>query len=173
MTYDHWKTTDRTEEDYCRCGLWRGDCVADADGQCPKRCAPIGGLFANKKRRPRIYEIQQLVAARFEVSVDELISPVRGTRLTIARWISMKLCATYVWMSCAGIARAHHRDHSTMFTGMRKLEAMLDAGRSPFCGHLAAIEAQLRDQGFRLHAVARVNNLPVSEKLDVSKFASY
>jgi hypothetical protein len=106
-------------------------------------------------RRPRIHEIQQLVAARFEIGVDDLVGYSRKTKLVIARRISMKLCSKYVWMSHSGIAHAHNRDHSTMFTGMRIIDQMFKLGRSPFCRYVAGIEAQLRERGFRLHAKAR------------------
>jgi hypothetical protein len=129
-------------------------------------------LLTDIGRRPRIHEIQQLVAARFEIDVDDLVGCSRKTKLVIARRFSMKLCATYVWMSHYGIAHAHNRDHSTMFTGMRKIDEMFKLGRSPFVGYFSAIEAQLRERGFRLHARARGCQLPVLGKLGKSNVES-
>jgi hypothetical protein len=31
MTYDHWKTTDPTDAQNCRCRRWGGDCICQAE----------------------------------------------------------------------------------------------------------------------------------------------
>jgi chromosomal replication initiation ATPase DnaA len=121
-----------------------------------------------ERRRPRVREIIALVAAHFQITIDDLQSPSHAHRLVLIRWISMRLADQYTPMSRNGIARLHKRDHSSMLHGMRKLSALLADGRSPLCRHIAKLEAQLWEGGFMLDPpVAR----PVLQRLSPAHLA--
>jgi hypothetical protein len=34
-SYDHWKTTNPEDKEYCRCGVHASDCMMDQFGDCP------------------------------------------------------------------------------------------------------------------------------------------
>lgn len=99
-------------------------------------------------RRPRVTEIQKLVAAHFLLPLKDLTGHSREQRLVLPRQVSMWLCARYTTMSVSGIARRHNRDHTTVLSGVRRIAAVLADGRSPLCRHIARLESKLAQADF-------------------------
>ena len=100
------------------------------------------------QRRPRVTEIQKLVAAHFLLPLKELTGPSREQRLVLPRQVSMWLCARYTPGSVSGIARRHNRDHTCVLNAVRKIAAVLADGRSPLCRHIARLEGKLAQADF-------------------------
>jgi chromosomal replication initiation ATPase DnaA len=100
------------------------------------------------QRRPRVSEIQKLVAAHFLVPLNELLGPSREQRLVVPRMVSMWLCAKYTTGSVSGIARRHHRDHTCVLNAVRRIGATLTEARSPLLRHIAKLEGELARADF-------------------------
>jgi chromosomal replication initiator protein len=77
--------------------------------------------------------VQEAVAARLEISVDDLLSPNRTARIARARQIAMYLTRELTDLSLPAIAEAfNRRDHTTVLHAIRRVErsALEDASVS-------------------------------------------
>lgn len=81
---------------------------------------------------PTLAEIVAEVAALHGVTVEELMSPSRETRLVLARWEAMWRMSQVYWghkslprYSSQQIGRFFGRDHSTVLHGVRKYREIL------------------------------------------------
>jgi chromosomal replication initiator protein len=77
---------------------------------------------------PSIVAIQDAVCAVLHLSRDELLSTSRASRVTRARHLAMYLARERTGLSLAAIARAFHRDHSTVLHAIRRVDAELEPG---------------------------------------------
>jgi chromosomal replication initiator protein len=88
--------------------------------------------------------VQEVVAARLEISVDELLSPRRTAPVARARQLAMYLTRELTDLSLPAIAAAfNRRDHTTVLHAIRRIErtALEDAGVSRI---LEELSSQLR-----------------------------
>lgn len=68
-------------------------------------------------------QVQEAVAARLELSVDDLLSPSRTARVARARQLAMYLTRELTDLSLPAIAQAfNRRDHTTVLHAIRKVE---------------------------------------------------
>jgi chromosomal replication initiator protein len=78
-------------------------------------------------------QVQEAVAARLEISVDDLLSPNRTARIARARQLAMYLTRELTDLSLPAIAEAfNRRDHTTVLHAIRRVErsALEDASVS-------------------------------------------
>jgi chromosomal replication initiator protein len=78
-------------------------------------------------------QVQEAVAARLELSVDDLLSPNRTARIARARQLAMYLTRELTDLSLPAIAEAfNRRDHTTVLHAIRRVErsALEDASLS-------------------------------------------
>jgi chromosomal replication initiator protein len=83
--------------------------------------------------RPDASQVQEAVAARLEISVDDLLSPSRTAPVARARQMAMYLTRELTELSLPAIAEAfNRRDHTTVMHAIRKVErgALEDASLS-------------------------------------------
>lgn len=89
-----------------------------------------GGI---KPRRPEPEEIIEIVAARFQVSVDDLKSPSRKREHVEPRQVSMTLCRMFcdpvVW-SFKKIGSIYSRDHSTVMYSTDTVEDLVRTNKT-------------------------------------------
>jgi chromosomal replication initiator protein len=93
--------------------------------------APAIEPAAPSKLEPR--QVQEAVAARLGISIDELLSPSRTARIARARQLAMYLTRELTDLSLPAIAQAfNRRDHTTVLHAIRRVErsALEDASVS-------------------------------------------
>ena len=82
---------------------------------------------------PEPHQVQEAVAARVGLSVDDILSPSRSAPVARARQLAMYLTRELTDLSLPAIAHAfNRRDHTTVIHAIRKVEqgALRDAGLS-------------------------------------------
>jgi chromosomal replication initiator protein len=88
-----------------------------------------------------VRQVQEAVASRLELSVDELLSPSRTARIARARQLAMYLTRELTDLSLPAIAEAfNRRDHTTVLHAIRRVErtALEDASVSRTLEELTA-----------------------------------
>jgi chromosomal replication initiator protein len=84
---------------------------------------PGGASARSAGRPPTAEEIQAAVAARFEVSPEQLLSPSRGAPVARARQVAMYLARELTELSLPEIARAfNRRDHTTVMHAVKRVD---------------------------------------------------
>ena len=76
-------------------------------------------------RTPTIREVIIAVARETKITSDQLIGVKRCRSMAVARHIAFYLCYTFADKSLNQIARDFKRDHSTIGSGIRKIEKRL------------------------------------------------
>jgi chromosomal replication initiator protein len=100
---------------------------------------------ASTQLEPR--QVQEAVAARLELTVDDLLSPSRIARIARARQLAMYLTRELTNLSLPAIAQAfNRRDHTTVLHAIRRVErkALEDASVSRTLEELTSQLQQLR-----------------------------
>jgi chromosomal replication initiator protein len=92
------------------------------DRSTAERDAAAGGASAG------LEQIQDAVCAVCEISREELLSPLRTTRVSHARQMAMYLARELTPMSLSEIARGFDRDHTTVLHALRAVGARLEPG---------------------------------------------
>jgi len=81
--------------------------------------------------RPKIDDIQRIVAKFYEISRVELIAERRMAYLVRARQVGMYLCKKLTVRSLPEIGRRFgNRDHTTVLHAVRKIEAMVERDKN-------------------------------------------
>jgi chromosomal replication initiator protein len=96
--------------------------------------------------RPSVDAIQDAICAVLHLSREELLSTSRVPGVTRARHLGMYLARDLTGLPLAQIARAFHRDHSTVLHAIRRVEANLEPG-SPLHKSLTETRAMLDPGG--------------------------
>jgi len=97
------------------------------------RALPSDEIAPPPPERPEPRQVQEAVAARLGLSVDEILSPTRSAPVARARQLAMYLTRELTDLSLPQIAEAfNRRDHTTVMHAIRKVEsgALEDAGLS-------------------------------------------
>lgn len=95
---------------------------------------------------PSIAAIQQLVSQRYRVTVHELLCHRREQRICLPRHIAMFLARELTPASLPMIGnRFGGRDHTTVISACRRVEAMLE-DKPAFAGEVAALMEQLQPE---------------------------
>jgi hypothetical protein len=88
--------------------------------------------------------IVRTVAAFYNISPAELVSPRREQKLVDARHVAMHLARVLTSRSLPDIGRRMgDRDHTTILHGIRKVQKVLSDPASPFHADIAEIRAML------------------------------
>ena len=100
----------------------------------------IGPYIVPRPPRLLIAEIQRRVAAHFSFISYDLISPCRSRALVAARHVAMYLARRHTDRSYPEIGRRFGRDHSSVISAVRGIEArrMVDPGLDDTIRALAA-----------------------------------
>lgn len=78
--------------------------------------------------RPTMADIKRAVAKATGVSVDELTSQRRTTRIVRARYVAIALCGRLAGHSSATIGKAFgNRDHSTMLHALHRMRDAVES----------------------------------------------
>lgn len=80
---------------------------------------------SNKKHEITEEEIIQAVAKYYNISSDQITSKVRTAQIALCRRIAMYLCRLLISSSYLRIGSVFSRDHSTVITGVEKVEKEL------------------------------------------------
>jgi chromosomal replication initiator protein len=84
---------------------------------------PADTIAAPPSTRLEAHQVQEAVAARLDLSVDELLSPTRTARVARARQLAMYLTRELTDLSLPAIAEAfNRRDHTTVMHAIRRVE---------------------------------------------------
>jgi chromosomal replication initiator protein len=108
-----------------------------------------GAATASGEDAPSVEAIQEAVCAVLHLSRDELLSTRRTPRVARARQLAMYLSRELTDQPLAQIARAFHRDHSTVLHAIRRINTALEPG--------SGLETQAADVRALLHATAKGN----------------
>jgi chromosomal replication initiator protein len=77
---------------------------------------------------PTIRAIQDVIAARFDVSRTDLLSDRRAARLVRARHVAIWLCRRLTTHSLPAIGRQFgDRDHTSVMHALRRIDALMAA----------------------------------------------
>jgi chromosomal replication initiator protein len=102
---------------------------------------PADTLTPPPPRHPDPRQVQEAVAARLDLSVDDLLSPSRRSQVARARQVAMYLTRELTDLSLPAIAEAfNRRDHTTVLHAIRRVErtALEDASLSRTLEELTA-----------------------------------
>jgi chromosomal replication initiator protein len=94
---------------------------------------PSDEVLAPPPEHPEPHQVQEAVAARLGMSVDDILSPTRSAPIARARQLAMYLTRELTDLSLPAIAEAfNRRDHTTVMHAIRKVEsgALEDASLS-------------------------------------------
>jgi chromosomal replication initiator protein len=94
---------------------------------------PADDIVPHPSARPDARQVQEAVAARVGLSVDDILSPTRTAPVARARQLAMYLTRQLTDLSLPAIAEAfNRRDHTTVMHAIRKVErgALEDASLS-------------------------------------------
>jgi chromosomal replication initiator protein len=108
------------------------------------KALPAETVTRPPSRHPDARQVQEAVAARLNLSVDDLLSPRRTATVSRARHLAMYLTRELTELSLPAIAQAfNRRDHTTVLHAIRRVErsALEDAKVSRA---LAELTAELR-----------------------------
>jgi chromosomal replication initiator protein len=97
------------------------------------RALPTDTIAPHPPARPDARQIQEAVATKLGLSVDDILSPSRAAPVARARQLAMYLTRKLTELSLPATARAfNRRDHTTVLHAIRKVErgALQDAGLS-------------------------------------------
>ncbi len=97
------------------------------------RALPGETIVPTPPEHPEPRQVQEAVAARLDLSVDEILSPTRTAPVARARQLAMYLTRELTDLSLPQIAEAfNRRDHTTVMHAIRKVEngALQDASLS-------------------------------------------
>jgi chromosomal replication initiator protein len=97
------------------------------------RAVPSDEVLAPPPEHPDPRQVQEAVAARVGLSVDDILSPTRSAPVARARQLAMYLTRELTDLSLPAIAQAfNRRDHTTVMHAIRKVEsgALEDASLS-------------------------------------------
>ncbi len=103
-------------------------------------------LLVVGSRRPEltsVEDIQQAVCGHFRLSNTDLLSKDRHKSVAFARQVAMYLCRQRLKCSFPELGRAFDRDHSTVISAVRRVEAALKSSDHQVAAHLEAIEKRL------------------------------
>jgi len=104
-------------------------------GPVYKKHEPIGrDIFdiSTKPRGPSLKDIIAQVSSKYNVPICDLKSSRRASSVTIVRQIAMFRMKTETFNSLPAIGKfLGGRDHTTILHGVRKIQRMIDEGRSP------------------------------------------
>ena len=89
---------------------------------------PAGGSAAERAEPPTLTAIQDAVCEAEGLTLDELLSPRRSTRIARARQLAMYLARELTPLSLTEIARGFNRDHTTVLHAIRTVSARLEPG---------------------------------------------
>lgn len=100
--------------------------------------------------------ITEVVAERLELTPGDILSASRATRPVQARQIIYWLARKHTTLSFPQIGRAMHQDHSTVMSGVDRVEELL-ANNAPFKDYLtgSALHQVLIETGHTLEIAAR------------------
>jgi chromosomal replication initiator protein len=88
-----------------------------------ERAVPSGEISAPPPDHPDPHQVQEAVAARLDLSVDDILSPTRSAPIARARQLAMYLTRELTDLSLPAIAEAfNRRDHTTVMHAIRKVE---------------------------------------------------
>lgn len=79
---------------------------------------------------PSIDQIQRAVAARYKVSRVDILSRRRDWQSTYARHVAMWIARHETLCSFPEIARAFHKDHTTVLYAVERVERLIRRGRA-------------------------------------------
>jgi chromosomal replication initiator protein len=74
---------------------------------------------------PTIREVQEAVAARFGVTMAELLSALRERRIARPRQIAMWVCRHMTLHTMGELGRHFGRDHTTVMHALRRVEDLM------------------------------------------------
>ena len=87
-----------------------------------------GASAAERAEPPTLTAIQDAVCEAEGLTLDELLSPRRSTRIARARQLAMYLARELTPLSLTEIARGFNRDHTTVLHAIRTVSARLEPG---------------------------------------------
>ena len=87
-----------------------------------------GASAAERAEPPTLTAIQDAVCEAEGLTLDELLSPRRSTRIARARQLAMYLARELTPLSLTEIARGFNRDHTTVLHAIRTVSARLERG---------------------------------------------
>ncbi len=102
---------------------------------------------AHKPQSMSVEDIQRLVCHHFHIRSSDLVSKDRHKTVAFARHVAMYLCKQRLKCSFPELGRAFGgRDHTTVMSAVRKIEAQRDADPQ-VRAHLEALERKLAESG--------------------------
>ena len=87
-------------------------------------------------------KVQKTVCQHFGVSLIDMLSSRRTTRVIVPRHVAMFICRKRTFRSLPEIARAFRRDHTSILNACERIEARI-ATNPEFAAMVAALEASL------------------------------
>ena len=89
-------------------------------------CQKILKDFIGSNKSINVESIQNIVAAHFNLNIDEMLSPRRSRSLARPRQIAMYLSKKFTSKSLPDIGRKFsNRDHTTVIHAIKKIEDLL------------------------------------------------
>lgn len=79
-----------------------------------------------KSKKITAEDIQQIVADRYHIKLQDLKGKSRKREIVMPRQIAMYLCRDMLSVSLVSVANEFNRDHSTVMHGYEKIEAMIE-----------------------------------------------
>jgi hypothetical protein len=109
--------------------------------------------------------VVRVVSEAYGVSPADILSTRRGDGIMEPRQVAMFLARHCTLQSFPQIARAMHRDHTTVMHGVDRVRERI--ARDPsFARHVAAIEAQVLSQPDHQASEAASKPAPIAAQLD-------
>ena len=112
-----------------------------AKRQAERPCAVYARIQSHLKRI-RVRDVLKASCRYFHRAESEITGNYRIKEVTIARHVGMYVAYRYCETSLPAIAQVYQRDHTTVLSGIRRIQALIDAGdRDTIC----SIECILED----------------------------
>ena len=77
-------------------------------------------------KKLNIEEIQALVAKKYSISMEQLLSPERTQSVVTPRQLAMYIARKFTTKSLPEIAKMFEKTHATIIHGVRNIEKRLD-----------------------------------------------
>ncbi len=106
---------------------------SDITAESVDEALPAAALHSHASPKLEVRQVQEAVAQRLGISVDQLLSPRRTARIAKARQLAMYLTRELTDLSLPAIAEAfNRRDHTTVLHAIKRVErsALQDASVS-------------------------------------------
>ena len=100
-------------------------------------------IVVDVPKLPKIMEIAKVVSVVTRVPLVDLYGDRRTNRVSQARWVVWYIARHCLLKSYPAIGKSFNKDHTTVMHGVKRVQAMIDAGEGAIGHYVVEVKAAL------------------------------